>query len=138
MALGEDAMTKNATALPESFRKNGFLFEQVKRRGRWVLLRKRRTGWENGVFEVVRIRTYPEKECFGKIFPARETLPPSESWGTEGFSYSTEEAARDSFAQKCREPQPFARERALAAKSDTRPANRPKSPHRGKGVEVIQ
>lgn len=104
------------TSLPKLFRNGGFDCRVIKRQGRWVLLAKRQRHWPAHLetFEVCRIRIYPGRNRFGREFPATEALPPSESWGREGFSYSTEEEAWNRFRRmvqeahaKCTEP-PFA------------------------------
>jgi len=84
-------------SLPETFRQDGFDFRILRRRGRVALLVKRKPGLQLESFEVVLIRTLPERKAFGKYLPAAEYLPNSESWGICGWTFTTREDAERRF-----------------------------------------
>ena len=48
-------------------------------------------------WNVVKITVKEAGEVFGKPYPEREVLPGPESWGTHGFTFITEKAARRKF-----------------------------------------
>ncbi|MBI4658303.1 MAG: hypothetical protein HY735_05535 [Verrucomicrobia bacterium] len=90
--------------LPETFRQDGFDFKILTREGRVVLLEKSKQEFPTRHFEVVIIRQHDAREAFSKSYPPREGVPPSEAWGKEGWSYSSEEEARRKFADLCSRP----------------------------------
>jgi len=84
--------------LPTEFQSGGFHFRQLTREGRVVLLVKTKppATWRD--YEVVILETRPATTFMGKPVPAREVMPPSETWGTRGWSPHDEPAARARFA----------------------------------------
>ena len=49
-------------------------------------------------YEVVVIQKKKESEVFGKVYEARESLPVSSQWGNLGWTYVSEDRAKDKFA----------------------------------------
>lgn len=85
--------------LPECFRSDGFSFRQLDRAGSVALFVKSKRPDGPVSFEVVRIRCRPAERAFGVEYPARETMPESESWGTDGFTFCDVVRARAKFAE---------------------------------------
>jgi len=86
------------TPLAKTFRFDGFDFELVQREGDVALFRKSKPTHRDPSYEVVILRKHPEQTFpSGKFYPARESMPPSESWGTEGWSYSDLPSAKTRF-----------------------------------------
>jgi hypothetical protein len=61
--------------------------------------RKRLPNGELGApsFEVIRLRRNKAREIFGKQIPACESIPPSEAWGCEGWTFGDAKSARQKF-----------------------------------------
>ena len=78
--------------LPKTFSKNGFEFEQIDRRGDLAIFRKHKKS-RCVSYEVVKIQSHDGYEIAGKKIEAGECYPPSESWGSLGFTLPTYEAA---------------------------------------------
>lgn len=76
------------TPFPDSFRQDGFAFRVLQRRGRVALLVKHKPGHRAESFEVVIVRQRGERQAFGRTLPASESLPPSEAWGREGWTFT--------------------------------------------------
>jgi hypothetical protein len=76
---------------------DGFAFRLLERVGDIALFKKSKNGRD--FYEVVIIQRLPARTIFGRVYPAREGLPPSESWGTQAWSLSTLERARDKLAE---------------------------------------
>jgi len=85
--------------LPQQFKKTGFQFTQVKRDGLIALFSKRKPQHSKDNFEVVMIQQHGEYFIGGVTIPAREALPSSNSWGRDGFTYTTLDAAQKKFDQ---------------------------------------
>lgn len=75
--------------LGTEIRYQGRLMKQVKRDGRVAMYKIQ----EPYGYEVIVIRERPDHDAFGKHFPAAESYPSSEEWGTYGWSYKTEDLA---------------------------------------------
>jgi hypothetical protein len=78
--------------IPSAFTERGFSHREIERKGEWRLFERKGQGSSH--FEVVRIRIRKERETFGKIIPAHEFYPPSESWGIDGFTLNSLDSAR--------------------------------------------
>ncbi len=81
-----------------AFKQDGFDFEQVARESDVAIYRKTKrsdTGGQIEGFEVIKIGTYPERTVFGVTFEHSECYPPSEKWGTLGWTCTTKQAAFD-------------------------------------------
>lgn len=83
--------------LPETFRQDGFDFRILRRRGRVALLAKGKPGHRLQSFEVVLIRERPAEIICGYEYPEREAMPPSESWGEAGWTFTTQANAETAF-----------------------------------------
>lgn len=76
------------------FERAGFRYDLIERQGLVCLVKQTRLGKSYWAYEVVKLRTYPDKALFGKLVPAHEAYPPDEDWGTYGFTYRPEEAEK--------------------------------------------
>src|SRR5437762_10301672 len=88
--------------LPESFRSDGFQFQQICRLGGVALFAKIAVHHINPGYEVVLVRirketTFPN----GKTTPEHEAMPSSEQWGTYGWTPGTWRSALDMFKARC-------------------------------------
>jgi len=84
--------------LETEFYSKGFVHKLIRRiKFTAIYARFRRSDPENVHYEVVRIKTRPALTVFGKDIPAHEFYPPSESWGSDGFTYRDEDQARAKF-----------------------------------------
>jgi hypothetical protein len=72
-------------ALKFPFDRGGFHHELVERSGLVCLVKRSKP--EHWHYEVVKLRVWPAEEYFGRVYPERERYPPSEEWGTLGFTY---------------------------------------------------
>ena len=82
--------------LPRYFRCGGFDTKVILREGRIALLEKSKPGGTES-YEVVVIQHRPAEIVFGKEHPARESMPCSESWGQEGWTYKDRQSAEKKF-----------------------------------------
>lgn len=69
--------------LKQTFKKNGHIYSIVERNDRVVLF-KLILGDEIVGYEVCIIKILPEEEILGKHYPARESIPSDDEFGTEG------------------------------------------------------
>lgn len=90
--------------LPKEFEgtrdQKGYLFKQIDRIGRVVLLKKWNPNHKSGqeFYEVVVVQTVPLKRWpDGRVTEAHEAMPSPEQWGVYGWSPATLEAARERF-----------------------------------------
>ena len=84
--------------LETRFKKDGFTFEQLKRLDNVAVFAKSKGG-KSKSYEVVKIQSHNGFEISGvKIEPA-ETMPSSEQWGTNGFTFTTLQDALYKFNQ---------------------------------------
>jgi hypothetical protein len=91
--------------IPAEFVHDGFTYRQIARQGMVAIYRQGQG--PSAAYEVVIIQQYPEQEMFGKHYPAREAMPRSEQWGSQGWTFTSEEKA-------------FAKLKELARKDDTK------------------
>lgn len=81
--------------LPTAFRHDGFNYRQVAREGEAAIYEQRWTS-SNGLrvrYEVIRIRRRDGFQIHGRLVGPAEVYPPSETWGTEGFTVTDKDAA---------------------------------------------
>lgn len=78
------------------FTKNGFHHEQIKRDGDVALFAMTKNGSTH--FEVIRVVTHGEYTIAGVTFPAGESYPSSEQWGSRGWTYRDRGCAEVRFA----------------------------------------
>jgi hypothetical protein len=87
--------------LPKTFKSGGFHFKQLMREGNVALFAKAKPHFTRESYEVVVVQQRPGGVFKGKPFPPHESMPPSESWGRLGWSYSDKESATRRFSQLC-------------------------------------
>ena len=85
--------------LAQEFTFDQNLFRQVARTGRVILLERRRTEHSKPSFEVVIVQRHPARTIQGREYPARESMPPSTSWGVSGWSPIDADAAKQKFRE---------------------------------------
>ena len=99
----EDESQVSFKDVPDTFTKNGFLFNKVERDGLIAIFSKRRM-WKNQVtkavtysdmigYEVVVLTDHPAYVMAGIEFPAGISFPSNEQWGTKGWTCMELEAA---------------------------------------------
>lgn len=84
------------STVPEKFTRKGWTFRQVDRLGQVAVYERRKPGTRH--WEVVRLRRYPAFEKGGKEFPAGESYPGNERWGSDGWTFMSEAAAWGKYA----------------------------------------
>jgi hypothetical protein len=74
------------------YKKNGFTYQQVFRDDVTAIYSQ---SDEEGViaYEVFKINKNEEREIFGKVFPASESVPPTTQWGNNAYTVHTLEKA---------------------------------------------
>lgn len=85
--------------LDQKFTYDQFTFHQIARNGNVVMLGKNKENHSRLSFEVIIIQHHPAQTIHGREYPARESMPPSESWGISGWTFTTEEEARRKFQE---------------------------------------
>ena len=81
--------TKAMQTLPTQFTKSGFTYAQVQRTAETAIYSQSRHG-RVLAYEVIQIQHRPaEIMPDGTAYPEREGFPPSEGWGTTGFTCVT-------------------------------------------------
>jgi len=83
--------------LPHTFTLDGFAFRLIQRTGDVALFEKRKPAHSRESFEVVIIQKHPAETICGREYPARESMPPSEAWGTSGWTHTELEDAKRKF-----------------------------------------
>jgi hypothetical protein len=73
------------TPLPTTYRKNGYDYELIERKGDTAIF-SQKDGGKIIAFEVFEVIKQKEWSAFGKTYPPKETIPPTESWGTNAFT----------------------------------------------------
>jgi hypothetical protein len=88
-------------ALPISFDFKGFHYRQIARKGLVAIYSQSWKGLKNPsvAYEVVKIQEHPQTEMFGRLVPAHESMPGSEKWGSQGWTFTTEGKARAKFRE---------------------------------------
>lgn len=86
--------------LSDSFTSKKFNFTLIKREGDIALYERKREGWVNPGYEVIRVRKYPTYEIGGATVEAHEAFPPDEEWGQEGWSLPNLERANEKFFEQ--------------------------------------
>ena len=92
---------KTMKPLPKTFTKGGFDFIVIERLGNVALLSKTKNGAKS--YEVVIIQSHNGYTIGNKTIEAAESMPPSESWGRLGWSYTSLDEAIKRFDQQCDE-----------------------------------
>jgi hypothetical protein len=73
------------TPLPTTYRKNGYDYELIERKNDTAIF-SQKDGGKIIAFEVFEVIKQKEWSAFGKTYPPKETIPPTESWGTNAFT----------------------------------------------------
>lgn len=86
--------------LGNSFRKNGFHYELVKRDGDVAMFKQRlREGVGCLAYEVIIVQKNDDYEMAGNLIPAHESAPGNEAFGRLGWSFPSLERANVKFRQ---------------------------------------
>jgi len=85
--------------LADNFTHDGFVFSQLAREGDVALFEKSKPGHSRLGYEVVIVQRHPAQTIHGRGYPEREAMPPSESWGVLGWSYSDLDSAQTKLRQ---------------------------------------
>ena len=93
------AEIETAHNLPVSFQQGHFAFTLRNRVGNVALLEKRNPNHRRETFEAVIVQIHPPETICGSEYPARESMPPSEDWGTAGWTYTELEDAQRKFCE---------------------------------------
>ncbi len=132
------------TTLPQTFTHDGFAFQRLQRSGDVALFEKRKPAHSRATFEVVIVQNHPAETICGRQYPARESMPPSEAWGTAGWTHMRLDDANHGFhaLTKARQEPPF-QPAATPAKAPEQPGAPPhmtreaEPPTRGAATEQI-
>jgi hypothetical protein len=97
-AVGAEARGKKGhfyKPLPKEFRKDGFNYRQIAREGDAAIYEQTWRGGTNPstVYEVIRIRCRDGFHIAGRFVEPAEIYPPSDAWGTDGFTITNKDAA---------------------------------------------
>ena len=68
---------------------NGYMHELIERKGLVCLVKRSKP--EHWHYEVVKLKVFKPEEFKGKMLPEREAYPSSEYWGTNGFTFRSDE-----------------------------------------------
>jgi hypothetical protein len=83
--------------LPTRFDKSGWRFTQILRSGNVAIYRRKFIAGKSEHFEVIRIGCHTGKVIAGRVIEPAEVYPSAEDWGSRGWTFSSEEAARARF-----------------------------------------
>lgn len=87
--------------LPETLKRQGFLYQRVERQDEWAIYRQiRKEDLKTMAFELVRIGRHNGFSIAGLTFPPAETYPSSSLWGSHGWTYGSLELAQSAMARK--------------------------------------
>ena len=78
--------------LPAYFRLGSFIYEEIARQQGSAIYAQMRD-CKVIAYEVIRVRRRAAFMIRGRMVPAAEVYPPSEKWGTDGWTVSSREAA---------------------------------------------
>jgi hypothetical protein len=79
---------------PTQFRRDGFHYRQIYRKGDFAIYRQTLKGnGASAAFEIVRIRKREAFQIGGRFIEPAEVYPRSESWGVDGFTLTDRDAA---------------------------------------------
>lgn len=81
--------------MPKEFRRDGFQYRQIARRGDAAIFEQTWTGCAepNPSYEVIRIRCRDGFYIGSRFVEPAEVYPNSEAWGLDGFTLTDKEAA---------------------------------------------
>lgn len=96
-----DTVPHQYKPLPETLKRQGFLYQRVERQQGWAIYRQlRKDDLKTMAFELVRISRHNGFSIAGLTFPPAETYPSSSLWGSHGWTYGTLELAQASMEKK--------------------------------------
>lgn len=99
--MHNESSTQTHKPLSTSLKRQGYLYRQLTRKGRWAIYEQYSKSPEKKVaYEVVKIGKHNGFSIAGMFFPPAETYPASSMWGARGWTYSRLEDAEKSFAAK--------------------------------------
>lgn len=78
-----------------NFESKGFKFKQIHREKNYAIYERQYDTSDIKHYEVIRIQSHNGYEIFGKKIPPSECYPTSNSWGTNGFTCVSRQAAYD-------------------------------------------
>jgi hypothetical protein len=81
--------------LPKEFRRDGFNYRQIARKGKAAIYEQRWSGCEEPsvCYEVIRVKRRDGFHIGGRFVEPAEVYPNSEAWGVDGFTVTDEETA---------------------------------------------
>jgi hypothetical protein len=87
--------------LPKEFRRDGFNYRQIARQGDAAIYQQTWSSCSNPsvCYEAIRIRCRDGFRIGGRFVEPAEVYPNSEAWGTDGFTFSSKEAAFAKFRE---------------------------------------
>ncbi len=87
--------------LPESLKRQGYLYQRVERSGDWAIYQQIRKHDSKVVaFELVRVGRHNGFSIAGLTFPPAETYPSSSMWGSHGWTYGSLDLAQTALSRK--------------------------------------
>jgi hypothetical protein len=72
--------------IPTTFRKHEADFTLISRQGDVALYARKAQAMIGFEYEIIIVQKLPERQKFGKLYPAHEALPSDSQWGTSGWS----------------------------------------------------
>jgi hypothetical protein len=75
-------------SLPINFKRDGMDCRVLSRTEFTALIELSKPGWKAKAYEVIKISKNKAWSRFGKDFPESESLPSSNTWGKNGWSYN--------------------------------------------------
>jgi hypothetical protein len=78
----------------------GFHFTLLDRQGDLALFKKHKEGHVSPFYELVVVQYQNERVMAGITISARQSMPSSELWGSQGWTFLTEEDGRAAMAEK--------------------------------------
>jgi hypothetical protein len=94
------------TPLGNTYRKNGFHYELVKRRGDIALFRQCYAPGDGGfAYEVIIVQKDPERVIADVTIPAHERAPGNEEFGKKGWAYVSRERAEAKMTELMKTPE---------------------------------
>jgi len=77
----------------ETYTRNGYTFTLVKRLGNHAVFRGVRKNGTVTTYETIKVLSHNGREIHGKKIPPAEYAPCDATWGSKGWTYTTEEMA---------------------------------------------
>jgi hypothetical protein len=121
-----DIFQERVRPIPDNFKYNDFTVGLIERNAEIALFQKKRPNHFKSTFEVIILGKHPAETIMGRHYPARETYPPCEAWGSKGWSYTDLESAKRKFEELVRSVKPC----SLPSVPDMEMLS---APNRGKG-----